>query len=79
MDSDHKAITASDLRPGDFIVCCESWPNGRTILGVYPGCGGIDIMFQTCHDPEYHHETQIHPKAELRISRVFSDRFKNLA
>jgi len=33
-------------------------------------------MFQTCHDPEYHHETQIHPKAEIRISRTFSDRFK---
>lgn len=79
MDSDHKAITASDLRPGDFIVCCESWPYGRTILGVYPGCGGIDIMFHTCHDPEYHHETQIHPKAEIRISRAYSDRFKETA
>jgi|DEB0MinimDraft_6_1074348.scaffolds.fasta_scaffold17652_3 hypothetical protein len=72
---EHATVYAKDLKRGDFIVCCERWPNGREVLGVYRDCG-IEIMFKTCGDDEYHHETLDSKTTKITISRAFSDRFK---
>lgn len=72
---DQPKVFAKDLKRGDFIVCCDRWPNGREVLGVYRDCG-IEIMFKTCGDDEYHHETLDSKTTKITISRVFSDRFK---
>tara|TARA_R110000765_G_C18481620_1_gene552691 strand:+ start:266 stop:511 length:246 start_codon:yes stop_codon:yes gene_type:complete len=77
MTNDRLEITARQIQKGDFIVCCDRWPNGREVLGVYRDCG-TEIMFKTCGDDEYHHETLDSKKTKFAISRTFSDRFKDL-
>ena len=70
-------IPASELRTGDFIACCEDWPNGREVLRVYHDCNGVDIMFRTCGDKRYHWDQGIHPQDGVTISKTFSQRFAN--
>ena len=74
MTNDRLEITARQIQKGDFIVSCDRWPNGRTIIGVWNDCG-IEIMFNTCGTEEYFSERLDSKKTKVAISKTFSDRF----
>jgi hypothetical protein len=73
---DQPKVFAKDLKRGDFIVCCDEWENGRTVLGSYLDCGEVRLVFRVAGSSEIHHADPINWKSKVAISRVFSDRFK---